>query len=134
MSKREILFRGKRVDNGKWVEGDLSHYVLVGETHICRMEDNLFTTIHKIDQETICRYTGYKDDTGKRIFEGDVVCFEDMESTESGYSEKSCCGKVGYDEREACFYVTDRLSAESWEVLGECHIIGNIFDNPELLN
>lgn len=67
MSKREILFRGKRVDNGKWVEGDLSHYVLVGETHICRMEDNLFTTIHKIDQETICRYTGYKDDTGKRI-------------------------------------------------------------------
>lgn len=132
--RREILFRGKRIDDGKWVEGDLSRCIVVGETHIRRIEDNLSTTTHRIDPETVCQYTGYKDDTGKRIFEGDIVAFEDMTSTESGYSEMDCCGKVGYDEEEACFYVTDRLSAESWEVLGECHIIGNLFDNPELLN
>lgn len=134
MSKREILFRGKHRHilpgnehlNGIWVYGYLSD-----KNYINSMElEGEFL----IDPETVCQYTGYKDDTGKRIFEGDIVCFEDMTSTESGYYEMSCCGKVGYDEKEACFYVTDRMSSESWEVLAECHIIGNIFDNPELLN
>lgn len=138
---REILFRGKRTDANEWIEGNYitdeqnpsKAYIgyLFGVDDDGAVHD---TDIVEVDPETVCQYTGYKDDTGKRIFEGDIVGFEDMTSTESGYSEMSCCGQVGYDEEEACFYVTDRLSAESWEVLGECHIIGNIFDNPELLN
>lgn len=134
---REILFRGKRKDNGKWVEGyyqqrydafeNIQHLIFWSKS-------STVWEYAEIDPETVCEYVGYKDDTGKRIFEGDIVAFEDMISTENGYSEMGCCGKVGYDEEEACFYVTDRLSAESWEVLGECRIIGNIFDNPELLN
>lgn len=119
---REILFKGKRVIDGKWAESCCP----LGEMHSG-------TVTYDFDSKTVCQYTGHKDDTGKRIFEGDIVTFEDITSTESGHSEMDCRGKVGYDEEEACFYVTDRLSAESWEVLGECHIIGNIFDNPELL-
>ena len=142
---REILFRAKSVYTGEWVYGNYmynrrqnTHVILYYE---CPCQDGTKPSPEEYNlcdcdvvPETVCQYTGYKDDTGKRIFEGDIVTFEDITSTESGYSEMDCCGKVGYDEDEACFYVTDRLSAESWEVLGGCHIIGNIFDNPELLN
>lgn len=146
---REILFRGKRVDNGEWIEGGYAEnggktFIIVRTRYIPDARD--WDTVEyyennpcyhfsmiEVDPETVCQYTGYKDDTGKKIFEGDIVGFEDMTSTESGYSEMGCCGKVCYDEEEVCFHVTDRLSAESWEVLGECHIIGNIFDNPELI-
>ena len=54
------------------------------------------------------------------------------QSTENGYSEKSCLGKVFWDEEECCFHVTNRLSAESWEVLEWCKVVGNVFDNKEM--
>lgn len=143
---REILFKAQRTDTKEWVKGCLLIDYVSGQYFIHAL-GNCLNESDKVGEEgclkffayevapgTVCQYTGYKDDTGKRIFEGDIVAFEDMTSTESGYSEMDCCGKVGYDKEEACFYVTDRLSTESWEVLGECHIIGNIFDNPELLN
>lgn len=44
-----------------------------------------------------------------------------------------CIGKVVWDDETISFQVTNRLSAESYEVLDECSVIGNIFDNPELL-
>ena len=56
-----------------------------------------------------------------------------MYSTENGYSERGCVGKVVWDDETISFQVTNRLSAESYEVLDECLVIGNIFDNPELL-
>lgn len=119
---REILFRGKRVIDGEWAESCCP----LGEMHSG-------TVTHDFDPKTVCQYTGFRDVNGKKIFEGDIVGYIDMYSTENGYSEMDCVGEVGWSEEEACFYVTNRLSAESWEVLGECAIIGNIFDNPELL-
>ena len=144
---REILFRGKAkagykwISEGEWIEGSLFYsddengiVCQIATSYLSNNKDEpVMVVAYEVDPETVCQYTGYKDDTGKNIFEGDIVGFEDMTSTESGYSEMGCCGKVCYDEEEACFHVTDRLSAESWEVLGECHIIGNIFDNPELI-
>lgn len=57
----------------------------------------------------------------------------DTYSTDNGYAECNCIGEVLWYEEELCFHVTERLSAESYEVLQECCVIGNIFDNPELL-
>lgn len=144
---REILFRAKHIDNGEWVEGylfddgmvEVEHY-FVGRIVIepykgtaCDDWDITGIDFCEVDPETICQYTGLKDKNGNRIWENDIASFIDMTSTESGYCERNCFGRVAWDIEEACFYVTDRLSSESWEVLQDCYAVGNIFDNPELL-
>lgn len=136
---REILFRAKRIDNGEWVEGNVlqaddgSCYIaksmLVGEK-----DEPLTVAAREVNPETLCQYTGRTDEDEKKIFEGDIVGFIDLYSTESGYLESSCLGEVIWSEEECCFHVTNRLSAESWEVLDECKVVGNVFDNKELLD
>lgn len=71
--------------------------------------------------------------TRKKIFDKDIVGFIDITSTENGYYEHGYVGEVLWDEEECCFHVTDRLSAESWEVLNECRVLGNTLDNKEIL-
>lgn len=88
---------------------------------------------HEIDPETVCQYTGLTDKNGKKIWEGDVVGYWDAYSTENGLSEADCVGKVVWDDETMSFQVTNRLSAKSYGVLDECSVIGNVFDNPELL-
>lgn len=137
---REILFRAKRVDNGEWTEGyyaklkwcnNIIHVVIPDKAEID--SGNSLLETYEINPETICQYTGKSDEDGKKIFEGDIVGFIDLYSTESGYSESSCLGEVIWSKEECCFHVTNRLSAESWEVLDECKVVGNVFDNKELL-
>ena len=132
---REILFKAKVKiwrDIPKdewWVEG--LPQKMWGEWHIINPNDE--NTAYPIDPTTICQCTGKTDEDGKKIFEGDIVGFDDIYSTESGYSESSCLGEVVWSAEECCFHVTNRLSAESWEVLDECKVVGNVFDNPELI-
>ena len=85
------------------------------------------------DESTICQCTGLKDKNGKLIWENDIVAYWDAYNTENGQAEMDCIGKVVWDDETISFQVTNRLSAESYEVLDECSVIGNIFDNKELL-
>ena len=125
------LYRAKRTDNGEWTYGYLygiweRKYILWGMT-------NNVPDMTEVEPSTICQCTGLIDKNGKLIWEKDIVAYWDTYSTESGYSEVDCIGKVFWDGETMSFQVTGRLSAESYEVLDECSVIGNIFDNPELL-
>lgn len=140
---REILFRAKRIDNGKWVQGDLVHepYGTVVQYYDDEIEDegNRAKRGKKrikatVDSATICQYTGLTDEAGEKIYEGDIVSYNDGYFSESGYVESDCVGKVVWDNDEVCYHVTGRLSVESYEVLGDCCVVGNIYDNPELMD
>lgn len=126
---REILFRGKFGD--AWKYGYLTiepQGLAIKEPYVCGTSH-----IWCIDPETVGQYTGLNDKNGNKIFEGDIVAYWDTYSTENGQSEADCIGKVVWDDETISFQVTNRLSAESYEVLDECSVIGNIHDNPELL-
>ena len=114
-----------------WVEGYLygiweRRYILWGMT-------NDVPNMVEVDPSTICQCTGKTDIEKNLIFEHDVVSFLDATSTECGYSEHWQVGEVLWDDETASFQVTERLSAESYEVLEDCKVLGNTIDNPELL-
>lgn len=125
------LYRAKHIHvlpenehlNGTWVTGYLS-----AENYISN-EDGEFL----IDPSTICQCTGKTDIEKNLIFEHDIVSFLDMTSTDNGYAEYWQVGEVLWDDETVSFQVTERLSAESYEVLDECKVLGNTIDNPELL-
>ena len=140
------LFKGKRLDNGEWVTGNLIQnpfFKGVRSWISSEQEDKtrlrsisrtqaLWNSI-EVDSSTICQCTGLKDTDGNLIWENDIVVFWDTYSTENGQEEMGCIGKVVWDDETISFQVTNRLSSESYEVLDECSVIGNIFDNQEFL-
>ena len=128
------LFKAKRIDNGQWVTGQ---YVNTCYPKDCKKTGHFIVKypnhLNEIYTSTICQCTGLKDKNGKLIWENDIVEFWDTYSTENGQAEMDCIGEVVWDDETISFQVTNRLSSESYEVLDECSVIGNIFDNPELL-
>lgn len=140
------LFKAKRKDNGEWVQGvpfeiEGKTVILIKDTeNLLRthyLEENMWTAeiyAIEVDPSTICRCAGLKDKNGKLIFENDIVAYLDVYSTDSGLAEADSIGEVVWDDETISFQVTNRLFSESYEVLGdECSVIGNVFDNPELL-
>ena len=132
------LFKAKFDDSDRWVKGQLvevNDTYLIIPNHASKILAGWFSTsnVVEVKKDTICQCTGLKGKNGKLIWENDVVAYWDAYSTESGYAEANCIGKVVWDDETISFQVTNRLSAESYEVLDECSVIGNIFDNPELL-
>ena len=124
---REILFRGKRTDNGKWECGDLlSPNEFNAIPHIVYIDYlNEYGDIGEISTpvipETVGQYTGLTDKNGVRIFEGDIIRFED----DIGY--------VIYTEDYARFLVDSPNRYISMDYSSEFEVIGNIHDNSELL-
>ena len=138
---REILFRGKRLDNGEWAYG----YVLIDNAPCalksagkCKRDHNgSRSAIYswnddlreyeelEVDPATIGQYTGLKDKNGKRIFEGDII-------------EHKRIGKrfsVRFDNDSARFILDGIPYNYDFTELTDLQlcVIGNIYDNPELL-
>lgn len=131
--ENRYLFRAKRKDNGEWIFGNLIQTddgVYIIQNYV---PQHLIKNC-EVDPSTICQCTGLKDKNGKLIYENDIVVYGDTYSTDNGQSEADCIGKVVWDDETISFQVTNRLSAESYEVLDdECSVVGNAIDNPELL-
>ena len=137
---REILFRGKRVDNGEWVYG---YFVkMLWEYSIIPLEDE--NTVYPVVLETVGQYTGLKDKTGRKIFEGDVVsCPSNVCRPLFNYdtARETYIYEVVYQDELTAFIMKNKdkqaLSYEYLLLVGtvdKCEVIGNIFDNPELLS
>lgn len=131
---REILFRGKRIDNGEWVEGFYNHIPCgrFGEDeHMIQavLENGKIGMLHDIVRCTVGQYTGLKDKNGNRIFEWDIVKTDKFSEPNKQYIIKydlQFGAFIGQDRYNIYFVTFDGDS-------GEFEVIGNIHDNPELL-
>lgn len=118
---REILFKAKRKDNDKWVEGDLLHTRHADVVLISDFKDQLF----RCDGNTLCQFTGLTDKNGEKIWENDILELLD----EDGYF--AC----EWEEDTARFVMNgDEIIVDFDNYWGyQVEVIGNIFDNEELL-
>jgi uncharacterized phage protein (TIGR01671 family) len=138
---REILFRGKRIDNGEWVYSQtvfshLDNFYIPAQNLKCTVMRSLDTVgniseirckdgkcFFRVQTETIGQFTGLTDKNGAKIFEGDIVdCLDYL-------------GEVYYDP-DGCYDLRDNTGEMRGDFIGTCYsreVIGNIHDNPELL-
>ena len=118
----EIIFRGKRLNDGEWVEGnfvkgcidDFAYIVEFGNKDLCR-------NYVEVIPETVGQYTGFDDKNGKKVFEGDIL------KAEIWWEQGGCYPHTETRFIEATFPNMYKNHFEKFEV------VGNIYDNPELL-
>lgn len=149
---REILFKAKRVDNGEWVEGyyaerngktfigiDISIYGDIFEV-FCTPVIRWF----EVDPKTLCQFTGLYDKNGKKIWESDIISYQ-RDNDDCPFPNKDTkkrFGKVFYQGFRSTFAIgmgkngSRSINDDLWKYVqngNRVEVIGNQFDNPELL-
>lgn len=155
---REILFRGKRMDNGEWVlSGNIIRFIpengedlifipALSEPCTCYHDekDNIIAfekgIFYKVDTKTVGQYTGLKDKNGKRIFEGDILQIAKIADGLGGYYQPPLDYHVNVVVKwDLCAWMWETLCEDKRYISFpdawchyECEVIGNVHDNPEL--
>ena len=119
---REILFKAKRKDNGKWVEGDAIHEPIWMSI---RHEKNGMSVRVPVDPDTLCQYTGLTDKNGQKIWENDIVRNEEGDLGVQWFEEHAAFMIWNKTKNCVCYLAENDFS--------KIEIVGNEFDNPELL-
>ena len=149
---REIIFRGKRLDNGEWVYGSL--FVGFKKSYICPEAIAMYYFdgalclggFIEVDPSTVGQYTGLKDNNGKEIFEGDIIKADNGNcSSISVVKFGKYYPKMFYAMLDMCCPGTRHLNANGFYLESNKHadmilfksrylvVIGNVHDNAELL-
>lgn len=144
---KEILFRGKRVDNDEWTFGDLivskNKYYIHPQGNSFQVDGVLsrLIVLHEVKSETVGQYTGLTDKNGKKIFEGNVIS---ATALDTGKEQRAvvCFGNFidenNDDEYIGFFIEFDGIKTTITQLsMEECknriEVIGNKYDNKELL-
>lgn len=129
---REILFKGKRTDNGEWVEGFYSNELYANKHYISAWYYGSYAELQKfeVDPETVGQFVGDNDVNNKKVFEGDIIA-------ENVYRNRYV---VIFKENAFCYAINNKggyweafADGEYGMTLADFEVIGNIHDNPELL-
>ena len=151
------LFKAKRADNGEWVIGNLITnvffrlgqsipYILCPDKaeYDCFEDFTEENGIFEVRPDTICQCTGLRDKNGKLIWEGDIILFQ-RDNDDCPFPDKDTkkrLGKVFYKDFRTTFAIemgksrSGSLNDDLWKYVqngNRVEVIGNIFDNPELI-
>lgn len=129
MNIKDIKFKAKRLDNGEWIEGEISHFE--NTIWIVPIGYELFHSgCAEVDQDTICMFTGLTDCDGKEIWEGDMLSNVTNDSPDGivvfKYGAFSLLAKNG---RDFCVALTYLLSEK--DSLNRFKVVGNKFDKEK---
>ncbi len=135
--EREILFRGKSLDNNKWFYGNYIEKIKPTEKEptfwTCFIQDKAIS-MYEVKRETVGQFSGLTDKNGAKIFEGDIV-----EAWSEGYKH---IGEIRWRlEGQPAIIIYPAFANQGfWKIHGDkgmdngVEVIGNIHDNPELIN
>lgn len=149
---REILFKAKRIDNGEWVEG---YYTECNGKTFIGIDISIYSDIFEVfctpvirwfevDPETLCQFTGLCDKNGKKIWESDIISYQ-RDNDDCPFPNKDTkkrFGKVFYQGFRSTFAIgmgkngSRSINDDLWKYVqngNRVEVIGNQFDNPELL-
>ena len=136
------LFKAKRLDTHDWILGFLSMHK-TGKYFI-RPICGSASSSEEVEKNTICQCTGLKDKNGKLIWEGDIILFQ-LDNDDCPFPNKDTkkrLGKVFYKGFRTTFAIgmgkngSSSINDDLWKYVqngNRVEVIGNIFDNPELL-
>ena len=137
---REILFRGRRKDNGEWICGNLTVWS-DGSASIDK-DPTEASVLYAVDPETVGQYTGLTDKNGKKIFEGDICKDKHNELWKVKFGQYCDCSdgmQVGFHYSKQRTFTNGSIGEELFCMLCSTYhpeafeVIGNFHDNPELL-
>lgn len=134
---REIKFRGKRKDNGKWIEGYL--FMIIGKAYILRgvsvVSDGSEPKPieYEVIPETVGQFTELLDRDSKKIFEGDILTAKSW----GGWQSPDDRYVLYSDGQFKLFYKDCKYTLSGFQIsknnTGKYRVVGNIYDNPELI-
>lgn len=143
--KDRYLFKAKRIKDGQWVEGYLV-YSFTGAPFIITEYDHILALVTRceVDPETICQCAGLKDKNGDLIWEGDIIHKPSYTDYDAYANSEAYTGRIQYEDGgwsveitrpngSVCVSPIIEMIAYSKDI-EHSEVIGNIFDNPELLS